>query len=484
MVENDLKRLASEAHPGAVFTGAVELARLAKQRGLIPTARTSLSELVALTLKRYLEKDQSIRVSEDWDRETLSDDQVRYAATDAYASLAVYNSLMRIPTPGNLPAIPPPGLPISIWHDDGSRLIAHGVVAKQVENLNFINVTPTRLVVTVHQVLVPSSVVIVRQTQELSGQQVPIDIVVQRRKLQTHHPPVTPIPDQHACTSTETAYPQQHNVESEPRESDLGVPDDVRPDPDDLDTVGSVMAREESHPTVETNVLPPPAPTDPESVATGDVVLREIERVPWKTELRSRIAKDCFHVMNSIPISRAHALKRPFARALRDAILIPDQEDRRRLSIELAKIGTTFEQYIRTNPRSAWRHVKRIIPPPEQLLPAVQKVFTTYGPLLDAKTGLPLFNSAAWHAAKNVLKLIKNGYLSDPPGIPLYHIIGFDKKMNNLPVYHCFRGTNSVEGGVHQNIRRRVALSGASPRHAETRLTDYILRHNLIVSPL
>ncbi|KIO25928.1 hypothetical protein M407DRAFT_75136, partial [Tulasnella calospora MUT 4182] len=63
MVENDLKCLASEARPGSVFTGAVELAQLAKQRHLIPAARTSLSELVALTLKHYLEKDQSIRVS-------------------------------------------------------------------------------------------------------------------------------------------------------------------------------------------------------------------------------------------------------------------------------------------------------------------------------------------------------------------------------------------------------------------------------------
>ncbi|KAG8968224.1 hypothetical protein FRC05_001605 [Tulasnella sp. 425] len=484
MVENDLKRLASEAYTGCIFTGAVELAQLAKQRSVIPTARTSLSELVALTLKHYLEKDQSIRVSEDWDRETLSDDQVRYAATDAYASLAVYNALMEIPVPGNLPLSPAPGLPISIWHDDGSRLIAHGIVAEQVNHLQGINVTQTRLVVTVQQVLVPSSVVIVRQTQDLASDPVPFNVVVQRRKLQTRPTSAHLMPHQDSTAPTT----KDSSTPAPPVGNEHGTSESS--DSDALDTVGSLMASEEFHPTLEPDAPALPTLLDPESAATGEAILKEVESLPWKTEIRSRIAKDCFHVMNGIPISRlepysrVHALKRPFARALRDAILIPDQEDRHRLSIELAKIGMTFEHFVRTNPRSAWQHVKRIIPPPEQLLPAVQKVFTTYGPLPDAKTGLPLFNAAAWHAAKNALKLIKNGYLSDPPGIPLYHIIGFDKHMNNLPIYHCFRGTNSVEGGVHQNIRRRVALSGATPRHTEARLTDYILRHNLIVGTL
>jgi hypothetical protein len=41
------------------------------------------------------------------------------------------------------------------------------------------------------------------------------------------------------------------------------------------------------------------------------------------------------------------------------------------------------------------------------LYPVVAKVFETFGPLKDARTGLPLFNSAAWAVAKISLHSFK-----------------------------------------------------------------------------
>ncbi|KAG8932761.1 hypothetical protein FRC00_014144 [Tulasnella sp. 408] len=489
MIHYDLKRLSSEAKSGFNYRGAVELARLAKQRGVMPTARTSLSALVARTIGRYLEKDQSIRVSSNWDRQILSDEQVRYAAMDAYAGLAVYEHLIKIPAPGNIPAHPAYGLAISLWHDDGSRIIAHGVIGNQVNILNNINVTPTRIVVTIQQVIVPSTVVLVRQHQELTPTSVPFDLVVLRRKVQTRHTPIltelsnSPSPIAPASTINEAmdVAPGQDSAPFVASDLNLSTEDE---DLQDSETVAALLVAMEAFDgsinddgadAVAAAIL------DPDSKARAAEMLEEIERQPWKTEIRSRVVKDCFHVMQGIPISRAHALKRPFARALRDAILIPDAEDRHRISAVLRAADSSWERQLRINPTWLWKRCKRIIPPPEQLLPTVQKVFTTYGPLKDAKTGLPLFNSAAWNAAKNALKLIKNGYLSDPPGIPLYYVVGLDKKMDNLPMYRCIRGTNFVEGGVHQNIRRRLPLFGASPRHTVTRLIDYILKHNLVV---
>ena len=56
----------------------------------------------------------------------------------------------------------------------------------------------------------------------------------------------------------------------------------------------------------------------------------------------------------------------------------------------------------------------------------MEALFKTYGPLKDATTGQPLFTAATWKSAKSVLKLIEAGFLSDPPGIPLYYEVGLD----------------------------------------------------------
>ncbi|KAJ7037315.1 hypothetical protein C8F04DRAFT_1331804 [Mycena alexandri] len=105
----------------------------------------------------------------------------------------------------------------------------------------------------------------------------------------------------------------------------------------------------------------------------------------------------------------------------------------------------------------------------------------TWGPLKDGKTGIPLFNSAAWKIAKNILELIKNGFVSDPPGIQLYYCIGFDEKAAALPIYRCVRGTNMVEGGVHTHLLAKLPSHGASVRHMVACLLDFVLRHNLHV---
>lgn len=80
----------------------------------------------------------------------------------------------------------------------------------------------------------------------------------------------------------------------------------------------------------------------------------------------------------------------------------------------------------------------------------VLEVVKTYGPLKDASTGQLLFNDTYWKKAENVLKDICMGFYSDPHHILLYRTHKKDK--DRLPIYKCISGTNSVEGGVHQNL--------------------------------
>lgn len=127
-----------------------------------------------------------------------------------------------------------------------------------------------------------------------------------------------------------------------------------------------------------------------------------------------------------------------------------------------------------------WCCCKHIIPPAEELYDLVADVSHVYGLLKDAKSSLPLFNSAAWSVTKNILELIRKGFLSDPPGVALYYQVGIDGK-TGLPLYRCMHGTNMTEGRVHTHLHSRLPTSGVSPQHVQCCLLDFILWHNLLV---
>lgn len=58
------------------------------------------------------------------------------------------------------------------------------------------------------------------------------------------------------------------------------------------------------------------------------------------------------------------------------------------------------------------------------------------------------------------------------------------KDRDGLPLYRCCRGTNSLEGGIHQNIIRKFGSFGASPELTDAVLADYRLRHNIDVGAI
>ena len=177
------------------------------------------------------------------------------------------------------------------------------------------------------------------------------------------------------------------------------------------------------------------AETDSLADAECDHILKHLEDLPWLSAHRSGVLKDIFHVFHMIYISRSHGLCVMFTCALRDAIFLPDPEDKRRIEAYLSRLErpVTWEECLRSRPTFLKRHCKFVIPPPEILYAIVAKLFQIYGPLKDAQSGLPLFSVATWKVVKNILELIKSGYVSDPPGIPLYYCLGIHR-INHLPI--------------------------------------------------
>jgi hypothetical protein len=161
-----------------------------------------------------------------------------------------------------------------------------------------------------------------------------------------------------------------------------------------------------------------------------------------------------------IPTSLNHGMRPAFLRALRDHILRWDPDIRKQVDATCHKVfKLSFDQMLLRKPRFVAERCPRLVPPPSVLVPAVEHVFNTFGPSLDAKTNSPLFSKQAWTKANTVVELAREGYLSDIEGVAMYEKAGVDKY--GLEKFKSLRGTNNVEGSPHGDIYRKFgALNG------------------------
>ncbi|KAF8994149.1 hypothetical protein BDZ89DRAFT_1150212 [Hymenopellis radicata] len=458
LVNGDLRQLEAACDlPRNSFVGGLELGAFAKERFLISSATISLADLTARILSQCLPKNVAERISSNWSDRDLTDSQIKYAACDAYVSLCLFNKISETVAPTPLEPSTAPGTSVILLSDDNAKVVARGVLAEPSSTgyVDGIHITPTR--------------VVIQPLSEFGA--VPFHAVCHRSRVRIASTP-TPVQSPHPPSSHTTNHSATTPMEVDPDDEPDGISlgDMLR---SDLDSESpSVQQRTSSE-------------SDPESAQLATLCLgaRKLpsESFPDRNLVRSRVIKDAWHVMDMLYISRVHGLRVAFAQAFRDALFIPHPEDKSRIEIWLRSKGLKWEDMLRYKSKWLWRHCRRTIPPPETLYPLVHDVFHTWGSLKDAKTGAPLFNAAAWQKAKNILELIRNGYVSDPPGVPLYYCIGLDAQAGGLPVYRCFRGTNMTEGGVHTHLRARLPTRSTSVRHMVACLLDFILRHNLLV---
>lgn len=98
--------------------------------------------------------------------------------------------------------------------------------------------------------------------------------------------------------------------------------------------------------------------------------------------------------------------------------------------------------------------------------------------MLDASTRQPRFSAASRRAARRVVKVAQDGWLTDPSDVALCVLRGTDR--NNLPLWLCYRGTNSNEGSEHQKlVRNFISIQMASAELVHFALLEWVHRHNL-----
>jgi hypothetical protein len=290
-----------------------------------------------------------------------------------------------------------------------------------------IKVSKDIVAVEITKVFVPGAILDLHKKSLASFGTVPFTVVCRKTQLQSMHVEVSPVMEGDSSVANLQNIGQSDMVEedSEP------MPDEVGQHIQD-----SWLTDAEETASPEATESSQNAMVDPENQQIGKVILDGLSSNS-ANPIRSRVLKDPWHAFDMIYIPKNHGLRTEFARAVRDAMFIVNEGDKILVEARLKAEGSSWKKALATKPKYLWRLVRRTIPPPEQLYELLAGVFKTYGSLKDAGTGLPLFSASAWKSAKNLLKTVQMGYLSDPPGISLYYTVGVDREVGGLPVWRC-----------------------------------------------
>lgn len=472
-VTSDLRRLQADCIPASrltPFSGQLDVGQMASERNAAHIGNTSMTTLCTNVLRKHITRDPMICISPLWGISELPPSFIEHAALEIYAMWSIYHALTAIEAPQKVTFSTPGGTAVTMYAPDG-RTIAQGVIAPdRPASFNGVNVTKSRVIMVVHEVLVPAylisgSLLSSHTPTPLSAfGHPPFSILCQAHHLQTSI--AAPLMDLEAASGF--SEDQQANSDSS---NDINFPSPFETVPE-LDEPDSETVPEQ---TIASSSIDETA-----LQAISQLLVDIVNFSPQCFDLiRTHIKGDIWHLFHQFPISLHHGLRRPFARALSAAIFLTDINDKQAVTDVLARRNITYHAKLTSKPEWILTRVRRYVPPPEILFSRVAAVIKTYGPLKDATTGQLLFNDKAWEVTKNILEHIRNGYYSDPPDVPLYFEIGKDK--DGLTLYRCCRGTNDVEGGVHQNLIRRFTSFNVSPRRAVNMIQEYTICHNMQV---
>lgn len=233
-----------------------------------------------------------------------------------------------------------------------------------------------------------------------------------------------------------------------------------------------------------------------EEAASGGPILpcNDLEEAPLPQHLKNRysvVLGDIFHAMNRTRVPVKHEAKKAYFNALRNAFLIWNPRKVEEFESKMRNDGKTekdIEAMKYFSPHLYDECVERYAPAPRIMYYRVRAVYTLFGNIVDSKTKKPLFNTDAWKKANQVLKEIRRGYYSDPPGVNLY-----SKKLRSdgtvmrnkygMELIECFRGTNRVEA-YHRKLVPSVKSKNFGVKSADYLLDEIRHRHNHNISEM
>ncbi|KAK2467285.1 hypothetical protein APHAL10511_000834 [Amanita phalloides] len=354
------------------FAGQVELGTMALSRGAATRRNVSLVELAGTLLRRFLPKDPQICVSSHWADPQLPDAYIEHAVLNAYAVHEVYQHLSEMEACRPVTADMAGGTPVMLCAPDGSE-VAHGIIAlERPKSLNGVDVTATRMVITVSKVLVPGFLLPARLSQSKQARplsdhgQPPFTLLCEMRHLKvclsTHEDALAPS----SATATQLdqlesdagiSCPQsgvaagngQHDDDEEvlqhpPASTDLTHDEDAGGQPEPEQCIAD-SSRDPVAEAALSQILSPYSTLSIPLASASD------------TAIHSRVLFDNWHCYNQFLIHVHHGLRRPFARALSAAFFLPIAEDKVAVEAVLKQFRTTFNAQMLSKPDWLWTRV-------------------------------------------------------------------------------------------------------------------------------
>lgn len=332
LVNSDLRQLQDSIKREQPFPGAVDLGKYAKDRCTVTSAKCSLADLCATVLETRLNKNVSERTCTAWERRKVTDEQIRYAACDAYAPLLIYEKLSKLSTPKKLSEPLVPSTPLLLFNADSTNIIARGRLASpdvRPSLFEDIKLSNSHVLAEILEVYVPGAVISSHKNRALDTFGItPFFLVCLRSRLRSYDPVTTKLPTvamdiefpatNLAPESDETASDSFNGPEAFDKEQLSEI--------DDISTISSILHQLDRLEDTVVDRSEKTAPgqrfeIDKESNEEGISVLASLRSKPWPTTIRSRIIKDLFHIFNMLQLSTTHALRKEFAFVLRDALL-------------------------------------------------------------------------------------------------------------------------------------------------------------------
>ncbi|KAF5383665.1 hypothetical protein D9615_003783 [Tricholomella constricta] len=322
-IKADLTRLFKDCGFGKddlPFVGAVELGAIAKQRSIAKHANVSLADLTAFVLRRYLPKDEGVRVSNTWDNAELSPRQQKYAALDVSATWTIFDTFSDNPV--GLPVTPSTaaGTRVKIVSRDQTSTVAYGFISPdRPTHMNTVKVTKSHVIVNVTTIIQAGYLIhgdLLRSKQDtplhkISSGGETFSLLCFTKDVQvTDNLPPGPNPSRSAplpplpYVSPTPAYLESPTDGQPPSHSD-----DAHADHHEMGMWPVSMPYD-----VEEEQSVKDSKRDSSSAATAQNVLEDPSLTYIDTEIRTRVYGDLWHLMDQFKIPLHHGLRRPFAR--------------------------------------------------------------------------------------------------------------------------------------------------------------------------
>jgi hypothetical protein len=173
------------------FLGQGDLEHMAKTRTTTYQSVIGIEGLCASILRKHISRNPAISISSTWDQFDLPSPYIDHVVMEMYVIMSLHSVLSNFNNPKEVSKMTPGGTPVKMLAPDG-RIITEGIVAlDQPTAFKGVNVSATRVVMTVEKVHVPAylinpTLLLSRQPTPLSAfGSVPFNLLCQVKHLQT-----------------------------------------------------------------------------------------------------------------------------------------------------------------------------------------------------------------------------------------------------------------------------------------------------------